>query len=140
MLIAYNPLCKKCSYSELFWSAFSDIQTKYGEIRSISAYSVACGKMATKITPNMDTFHAVTFTDFRWKYHDFTFQFIIRESGIKFSKNLHSTIRIQDLLKPLTRISYFKVKQWMNPLVTVSIVFFILLLVCFGHFFPPSLN
>ena len=124
------------SYSGRHFPTFRLNTERYGT----SAYSVARGKMATKITPNMDTFHAVTFTDFRWKYHDFTFQFIIRESGIKFSKNLHSTIRIQDLLKPLTRISYFKVKQWMNPLVTVSIVFFILLLVCFGFFSPPSLN
>ena len=31
---------KKCPYSELLWSAFSRIQTEYGEIRSISPYSV----------------------------------------------------------------------------------------------------
>ena len=33
-------LRKKCPYSELFWSAFSSIRTKYGEIRSIFTYSV----------------------------------------------------------------------------------------------------
>ena len=33
-------LRKKCPYSELFWSAFSCIRTEYGEIRSISPYSV----------------------------------------------------------------------------------------------------
>ena len=33
-------LRKKCPYSELFWSAFSSIRTEYGEIRSISPYSV----------------------------------------------------------------------------------------------------
>ena len=33
-------LRKKCLYSELFWSVFSRIQTEYGEIRSISPYSV----------------------------------------------------------------------------------------------------
>ena len=33
-------LREKCPYSELFWSAFSRIQTEYGEIRSISPYSV----------------------------------------------------------------------------------------------------
>ena len=32
--------CKKCPYSELFWSLFSRIRTEYGEIRSISAYLV----------------------------------------------------------------------------------------------------
>ena len=33
-------LCKKCPYSELFWSSFSRIRTEYGEIRSMSPYSV----------------------------------------------------------------------------------------------------
>ena len=33
-------LLKKCRYSELLWSAFSRIRTEYGEIRSISPYSV----------------------------------------------------------------------------------------------------
>ena len=31
---------KKCPYSELFWLVFSRIRTDYGEIRSISPYSV----------------------------------------------------------------------------------------------------
>ena len=29
-----------CPYSELFWSAYSCIQTEYGGMRSISPYSV----------------------------------------------------------------------------------------------------
>ena len=33
-------LSKRCSYSELFWSAFSRIRTEYAEIRSIFPYSV----------------------------------------------------------------------------------------------------
>ena len=33
-------LRKRCRYSKLFWSAFSRIWTEYGEIRSISPYSV----------------------------------------------------------------------------------------------------
>ena len=39
-VMKYGTLCKKCPYSELFWSAFSCIWTKYGEIQSISPYSV----------------------------------------------------------------------------------------------------
>ena len=31
---------EKCSYSELFWSAFSRIRTEYGEIHRISPYFV----------------------------------------------------------------------------------------------------
>ena len=38
-LISFS-LCEKCPYSELFWSTFSRIWTEYGEIRSISPYSV----------------------------------------------------------------------------------------------------
>ena len=34
-----NTLRKKCPYLEFFWSAFSRIQTKYGEIRSIRSDS-----------------------------------------------------------------------------------------------------
>ena len=33
-------LRKKCPYSELFWSVISRIRTEYGEIQSISPYSV----------------------------------------------------------------------------------------------------
>ena len=33
-------LREKCSYSEFFWSVFSHIRTEYGEIRSISPFSV----------------------------------------------------------------------------------------------------
>ena len=40
---------EKCPYSELFWSAFSRVQTKYGEIL----------KIRTRITPNTDSFYAV---------------------------------------------------------------------------------
>ena len=35
-----NALCEKCPYSVFFWSVFSCIRTKYGEIQSISPYSV----------------------------------------------------------------------------------------------------
>ena len=45
-LCGLKTLREKCPYSELFWSAFSRIQSE-------------CGKMRTTITPNMDTFYAV---------------------------------------------------------------------------------
>ena len=35
-----NPLPEKFPYSEFFWSAFSRNRTEYGEIWSISPYSV----------------------------------------------------------------------------------------------------
>ena len=39
-------LSKKCPYSELFWSVFSCIRNKYGEIQSVSLYSVQIGEHA----------------------------------------------------------------------------------------------
>ena len=35
-----KTLRENCRYSELFWSVFSRIQAEYGEVRSISPYSV----------------------------------------------------------------------------------------------------
>ena len=52
-------LRKKCPYLELFWSVFSRIRTKYGDILRISPYSIQMRENRTRITPNMDTFHAV---------------------------------------------------------------------------------
>ena len=56
-----DTLREKCSYSELFWSVFSHIRTKYREIRSyIQEYIQSeSGKIRTRITPNTDTFYAV---------------------------------------------------------------------------------
>ena len=52
---------EKCMYSELFWSGFSSVRTEYGEIRIVSlCIRSECGKMRTRITPNMDTFYAVS--------------------------------------------------------------------------------
>ena len=41
----------------LFWSAFSRIRTEYRPLRIQSE----CGKMRTRITPNMDTFYVMSF-------------------------------------------------------------------------------
>ena len=46
-----HSMCKKCPYSELFWSVFSPNRTEYGEIH---------GRMWTRITPNTDTFNVVS--------------------------------------------------------------------------------
>ena len=44
--VGYNGVHEKCPYSELFWSAFFRIRTEYGEIRTISPYSVQMRKNA----------------------------------------------------------------------------------------------
>ena len=41
----------KCLYSDSFWSVFSSIRIEY---------SVTCGKIRTRKTPNTGTYHAVT--------------------------------------------------------------------------------
>ena len=66
----HTSLRKKCPYSELFWFVFSRIRTEYGEIRSISPYSVKIQKIQTRITPNTNTVHAVLLeklNEFCWK-------------------------------------------------------------------------
>ena len=45
---SFPKLRNKCPYSELFWSAFSCIRIEYGEIRSISPYSVQMWEKADK--------------------------------------------------------------------------------------------
>ena len=44
--LVFTSLHEKCPHSELFWSAFSRIQSE-------------CGKMRTRITPNTNTFYAM---------------------------------------------------------------------------------
>ena len=55
LIPAWNPLCKKCLYSEWFWSVFSRIWTKYSVPLRIQ---FECGKLRARITPNTDTFYA----------------------------------------------------------------------------------
>ena len=64
VILKRRSLCKKCPYSELFWSTFSRIRTEYGEICRISRIQTESGKIRTRITPNTDTFHAVVMYHF----------------------------------------------------------------------------
>ena len=43
-LFQYFALRKKCPYSDLLWSVFSHIRTKYGQILRISPYSIRMRK------------------------------------------------------------------------------------------------
>ena len=49
---------EKCPYSKLIWYVFHRFQIEYGEIRSI--LQSECGRIRTRITPNRDTFYAVS--------------------------------------------------------------------------------
>ena len=55
--IIKQTLREKCPYSELFYSTFSRIQTKYGEIWGIPPYLIKMREMLTRITPNTDIFY-----------------------------------------------------------------------------------
>ena len=50
---------KKRPYQELFWSVFFRIQTEYGEILSISSYSVRMQENTDQDNSDTDTFYAV---------------------------------------------------------------------------------
>ena len=51
---------KSVQIRSFFWSVFSSIQTEYGDIRSISPYSVRnAGKCGTEKIPYLDIFHTV---------------------------------------------------------------------------------
>ena len=56
-----ETLRKKCLYLELIWSAFSSTWIEYGEIWVSLHIQSECRKLRTRITPNMETFHAVNF-------------------------------------------------------------------------------
>ena len=43
---------------------FSLIRTEYGDLQSKSLYSVRRGKIRSRKTPNLDTFYAVSVTQF----------------------------------------------------------------------------
>ena len=61
---------KKCLFSEFFWSVFSRIWTEYGEIPSVSPYSVRMQETTARKTPNTDTFHAVVKLDNTLKFNE----------------------------------------------------------------------
>ena len=60
---------KSVQIQNYFWSVFSHIRTEYGEILRMSPYSVRMrenlGRMQTRITPNTDTFYAVSYISYR---------------------------------------------------------------------------
>ena len=58
-LVSINFTSWKCPYSGLFWSAIPCIWAEYGEIRSISLYSVRMQKSPDQNNFEYDTFYAV---------------------------------------------------------------------------------
>ena len=55
----HTLLRKQCPYSELLWSVFSRIQIEYGEMRSISSYSVWMRKSMDQKNSEYGNFHSV---------------------------------------------------------------------------------
>ena len=60
--IKKNAVPKKCLYLEFFWSVFVRIWTEYGEIRSISQYSVQMRKNTDQ--ENSEYRHFLRFDDY----------------------------------------------------------------------------
>ena len=67
-------LRKKFPYSDFFWSVFPRIQTEYGEIRSISPYSVRMRE-----NTNQKNFEYEHFS--RSAYHLYRLVFVIKDLG-----------------------------------------------------------
>ena len=59
---------KKCPHSELFWSVFPTFGMNTERCRVSVRIQCECGKMRTRITPNMDSFHAVLGSNFTCSY------------------------------------------------------------------------
>ena len=58
-----SELCEKCPCSDLFCTACSRIRTEYREIGVSFRIQSECGKMRTRITPNTETFYAVSLNE-----------------------------------------------------------------------------
>ena len=71
----WYSLRKKCPYSEFFWSVFSRIQSE-------------CGKVRTRITPNTDTFHAVTKENKVYQDENYPAK-SVNDRGSRFSSDLN---------------------------------------------------
>ena len=54
-----SALREKCLHSEFFWSVFPRIRTEYGEIRSISPYSVRMWENTDQKNSEYGHFHVV---------------------------------------------------------------------------------
>ena len=87
----YNAL--KVSVFGVFWSVFSSIWTEYGEIRSISPYSVRMRDNTDQKTPNMDTFHAVLISPKKY------LNLVIKGDGTsqEFPENICSSVQFIDV-------------------------------------------
>ena len=69
ILISSKPTFrKKCPHSELFWSVFPTFGMNTERCRGSVRIQCECGKMRTRIAPNMDSFHAVLGSNFTCSY------------------------------------------------------------------------
>ena len=101
-------LRKNCPYSETFWSAFSRIQTEYGETLRISSYSVRMRENAGKKILNTDTFHAACF-------YVISFSILqIHVSKIFFWWKRWSSCKRLISLVPLTSLVIRQKDEWQN--------------------------
>ena len=69
ILISSKPTFrKKCPHSDLFWSVFPTFGMNTERCRVSVRIQCECGKMRTRTTPNMDSFHAVLGSNFTCSY------------------------------------------------------------------------
>ena len=115
-------LPEKCTYSELFWSAFSCIQTEYGEIFRVSLYSVQIRENTDQNNSECGYFlRSVFFSSFLWALSVGIFHFCFSRPS-KFNSmgspslhyvlvyNIHTCMLKITLSSLLTSVSFFYVK------------------------------
>ena len=102
-------------------SAFSRIWTEYGEIRSISPYSVRmqenAGKMRTRTTPNTDTFYVVFMIKkccfFNWIYFKFELHYLrcVKSKSLLLKFTMGLVTKSIGFLQVLKIVSIFSLKN-----------------------------
>ena len=86
-------LCKKCPYSELFWSVFYRIWTEYGEILRISPYSV---RMRENTKQNSSEYG-----HFLRDVTDELLEIIVEQTNLNFQQNLVGSYKPSRIIRYL---------------------------------------
>ena len=74
----YASLLEKCSYSELFWSTFSGIWTKYLQILRISPYSARMWENADQNNTEYGHFSRSALRKITTYFFEISFKFTVK--------------------------------------------------------------
>ena len=106
---------KKCPYSELFWSVFSRIRTKYKEIRSTSPYSARMRENADQNNSEYGHFsRSGKYPNFLKCYNDQVVYPIFLGKGKKYSpsRNISILPKIWKIVKFVSSCNHCHYSVW----------------------------